>query len=136
MINFRQTLSAAWSGMLAVLITMLLLDPIQHAMNGRYAELSQSLKKDPGELGLTLLIGMLCFNALIQVGIQLFSNHAWRVFVLIASMTYGLFFLIHQVVHLIGGETFGLHTVLDLTHHILAIASVLTAWKWKNEDPI
>ncbi len=136
MINFRQTLSTAWSGMLTLLITMLLLDPIQHAMNGRYAELSQTLKKDPGELGLTLLIGMLCFNALTQVGIQLFSNYAWRAFVLIASVTYGLFFLIHQVVHLIGGETFGLHTVLDLTHHILAITSVLAAWKWKNENPI
>lgn len=131
--SHKQTLTSAWSGMMAVLIIMLLLDPIQHAMSGRYAELSAALKHDPGELGLNILIGMLCFNVLTQVGIQLFSNYAWRTFVLIASITYGLFFLIHQVVHVLGGEDLGLHTLLDLTHHLLALASVLAAWNWRNE---
>ena len=130
--NPRTILSTAWAGMLAVLLAMLLIDPLQHAMAGQYEALTQTLQNDPGTLGLRVLIGMLCANTLMQVGIQMFSGPAWRGFVLVITAIYGLFFLIHQVVHVASGETLGLHTVLDVTHHLLAASAVVAAHQWRK----
>ncbi|WP_416548287.1 hypothetical protein ACHEXK_05135 [Limnohabitans sp. DCL3] len=76
--NPRTILSTAWAGMLVVLLAMLLMDPLQHAMAGQYEALTLTLQHDPGTLGLRVLIGMLCANTLMQVGIQMFGGHAWR----------------------------------------------------------
>ena len=94
--------------------------------------LTHTLQHDPGNLGLRVLIGMLCANTLMQVGIQMFGGPAWRSFVLVITALYGLFFLIHQVVHMAGGEALGLHTVLDATHHLLAVAGVVAAHQWRK----
>ena len=130
--NPRNILTTAWAGMLAVLLAMLLIDPLQHAMTGQYEALTHTLQHDPGTLGLRVLIGMLCANTLMQVGIQMFGSPAWRSFVLVITAFYGLFFLIHQVVHVAGGEALGLHTVLDVTHHLLAVAAVVAAYQWRK----
>ena len=130
--HHRTVLSTAWSGMLAVLIAMLLVDVLHHAMAGRYAELSATLAHDPGELGLRVLLVMLCANTLVQVGIHLFAGRAWRTAVLVLSVLYTLFFVLHQLVHLAGGEELGLHTVLDLTHHTLGLVACRAAWRWRQ----
>lgn len=130
--NPRTILSTAWAGMLAILLAMLLIDPLQHAMAGQYEVLTRTLQHDPGTLGLRVLIGMLCANTLIQVGIQMFGGHAWRNFVLVITVLYGLFFLIHQVVHVMSGEALGLHTMLDVTHHLLAASAVVAAYQWRK----
>ncbi|MGV0959998.1 MAG: hypothetical protein ACOYB1_09180 [Limnohabitans sp.] len=109
--------------MLAVLLAMLLIDPLQHAMAGQYEALTHTLEHDPG---------MLCANTLMQVGIQMFGGPVWRNFVLVITALYGLFFLIHQVVHMAGGEALGLHTVLDVTHHLLAVAGGVAAHQWRK----
>lgn len=130
--NNRHIMSTAWAGMLAILLAMLLIDPLQHLMRGEYEALSQTLQHDPSPLGLQVLMVMLCMNTLMQVGIHMFSGPRWRSFVLAASALYGLFFLVHQVVHVAGGEALGLHTVLDATHHLLATAATAAAWRWKK----
>ncbi|PUE07697.1 hypothetical protein [Limnohabitans sp. T6-20] len=132
--NSRTILSTAWAGMLAILLAMLLIDPLQYLMRGQYEDLSQTLQHDPGTLGLRVLMVMLCLNTLMQVGIQMFSGPRWRSGVLAITTLYGLFFLVHQVVHVAGGEALGLHTLLDVTHHLLAIVATLAAWRWKKED--
>jgi hypothetical protein len=115
--NHRNIVSTAWAGMLAILLAMLLIDPLQYLMRGQYEDLSQTLQHDPGTLGLRVLMVMLCLNTLMQVGIQMFAGPRWRSGVLAVTALYGLFFLVHQVVHVAGGEALGLHTVLDVTHH-------------------
>lgn len=131
--NHRSIVSTAWAGMLAILLAMLLIDPLQYLMRGQYEDLSQTLQHDPGTLGLRVLVVMLCLNTLMQVGIQMFAGPRWRSGVLAVTALYGLFFLVHQVVHVAGGEALGLHTVLDVTHHLLAIAATAAAWRWKKE---
>jgi hypothetical protein len=130
--HHRTLLSTAWAGMLAVLIAMLLVDTLSHAMAGSYTELTATLAHDPGVLGLRVLVVMLCFNTLVQVGIHLFGGRAWRTAVLMVSVLYTLFFLVHQVVHVAGGEGLGLHTVLDLTHHTLGLVACWAAWRWRQ----
>ena len=62
--------------MLAILLAMLLIDPLQYLMSGQYEDLSQTLQHDPGTLGLRVLMVMLCLNTLMQVGIQMFAGPA------------------------------------------------------------
>jgi hypothetical protein len=65
--NHRAIIATSWGGMLAVLLAMLMLSPLQYAMNGQYEGLTKVLREDPGPLGLQVLIVMLCLNALVQV---------------------------------------------------------------------
>ena len=128
--NSRNIPTTAWAGMLAVLQAMLLIDPLQHAMVAQYEALTHTLQHDPGTLGLRVLIDMMCANTLMEVGIQMFGVPAWRSFVLVITALYSLFFLIHRVVHLAGGEALDLHTVLNVTHQLLAASVVVAAYRW------
>ncbi|NRT56023.1 hypothetical protein [Sphaerotilus uruguayifluvii] len=131
--NPRQVISTAWGGMLALLIVMLLLDPLRKAMGGDYAGLSLLLQQDPGEQGLRILIGMICLNALVQVLVHVRSCRTARVTALVLSALYGLFFVAHHIIHLRAGEQPGLQTGLDMTHHLLAGLAVWGAWRWMKQ---
>jgi len=128
--NYRSVVATAWAGMLALLIVMLILEPLRYAMRGDYAALSELLRVDPGNRGLLVLVALICLNALVQVVVQARSCRPAKVAVLVTSALYGLFFLGHNLVHLIGGESLGLQSLLDVTHHVLAAAAIWGAWRW------
>ena len=111
--NHRAIIATSWGGMLALLLAMLMLSPLQYAMNGQYEALTKVLREDPSPLGLQVLIVMLCLNALVQVTVHARSCRTAKVSVFILSVLYGLFFLAHNIVHMIGGEPLGLQSVLD-----------------------
>lgn len=115
--NHRAVIATSWGGMLALLLAMLMLSPLQYAMNGQYEALTKVLREDPSPLGLQVLIMMLCLNALVQVTVHARSCRTAKVSVFILSVLYGLFFLVHNIVHMVGGEPLGLQSVLDFTHH-------------------
>lgn len=128
--NFKTIIIQAWSGMLVVLIAMLLLDPLRYLMQGQIQELAKVLIHDPGVVGLQVLITMLAFNILFQLALQIANGKKFRLFTLVISCLYGLFFLLHNLIHFVGGEPLGLQTVLDFTHHILAFTACIYSWKW------
>jgi len=127
-----EVISSAWAGMLAVLLAMLLLDVLREAMAGRYAALSQILAADPGPRGLAVLVCLLALNAIVQPLIHLGSSHGFRFAIFWLTALYALFFLVHQAVHLVKGEKPGLHTVLDVAHHVIGGMGTWAAWAWMN----
>ena len=130
--NHRAIIATSWGGMLALLLAMLMLSPLQYAMNGQYEALTKVLREDPSPLGLQVLIVMLCLNALVQVTVHARSCRTAKVSVFILSVLYGLFFLAHNIVHMLGGEPLGLQSVLDFTHHALAGFAIWGAWRWQK----
>jgi hypothetical protein len=118
--------------MLALLLAMLMVSPLQYAMNGQYEALTWVLREDPSPLGLQVLVVILCLNALVQVTVHARSCRTAKVSVFILSVLYGLFFLVHNIVHLISGEALGLQSILDFTHHVLAGFAVWAAWRWQS----
>lgn len=128
--NFKNIIIQAWSGMLMVLIAMLLLDPLRYLMQGQTQELAKVLIHDPGVVGLQVLITMIAFNTLFQLAVQIANRKKFRLFCFVISCLYGLFFLLHNAIHFVGGEPLGLQTVLDFTHHILAFTACIYSWKW------
>jgi hypothetical protein len=129
--NYRAVVATSWGGMLALLLAMLMLSPLQHAMNGQYEALTLVLRDDPSPLGLQVLIVLLCINAIVQVTIHACSCRTAKVCVLILSALYGLFFLAHNIIHVVAGEALGLQSVLDFTHHGLAGLAIWGAWRWQ-----
>ena len=130
--NYRAIIATSWGSMLALLLAMLMLSPLQYAMNGQYEALTKVLREDPSPLGLQVLIVMLCLNALVQVTVYARSCRTAKVSVFILSVLYGLFFLVHNIVHMVGGEPLGLQSVLDFTHHALAGFAIWGAWRWQK----
>lgn len=116
--------------MLAVLLMMLLGDVVQLAALRSYADFSATLAADPGISGLRALVYLACANVLMQVAIHTFDGKGFRLFVAVATGAYTLFFMGHQVVHLASGEGVGLHTVLDVTHHVLGVWALWAARCW------
>ena len=118
--------------MLVLLLAMLILDPLRYAMNGQYEALTSLLRKDPGPVGLQVLVALLCLNAIVQVTVHARSCRTAKISVLVLSVLYGLFFLAHNVVHFLGGEPLGLQSALDFTHHGLAVLAIWGAWRWQS----
>ncbi len=131
--NYRAIVATSWCGMLALLLAMLMLSPLQLAMNGQYQELTLLLQTDPGPLGLKVLVVLLCLNAVLQVTVHARSCRTAKVCILVFSVLYGLFFLVHNIAHMLSGEPFGLQSVLDFTHHALAGFAIWGAWRWQTE---
>ena len=50
--NYRAIIATSWGGMLALLLAMLMLSPLEYAMNGQYEALTKVLREDPSPLGL------------------------------------------------------------------------------------
>ena len=130
--NYRAVIPTSWGGMLAVLLAMLMLSPLQYVMNGQYEALTLVLRNDPSPLGLQVLIVLLCLNAIVQVTVHARSCRTAKVCVLVLSVLYGLFFLAYNIVHMVGGEPLGLQSVLDFTHHVLAGLAIWGAWRWQK----
>lgn len=119
-----------WMGMLVLLLTMFITDLVEFSMRGEYQELSALLSTDPGAGGLWVLSILICFNVIAQMSIRSVhrSGCRWRVFWF--TVGYVAFFVIHQVVHLLNGDGFDIHFILDTTHHVIGVWSAWAAYKW------
>lgn len=128
--KYQGILLQGWVGMLFVLITMLITDVLEYSIRGEYEELSSLLAKDPGMNGLWFLSGMICFNVIAQMLIKTIYKKScvWRAFWI--TLAYTLFFIFHQMVHVVNGEGFGIHTILGITHHVLGMWATWAAYQW------
>jgi hypothetical protein len=68
-----------------------------------------------------------------QLAVRTFDAQPFRAFVFWVTVAYTAFFILHQVVHFIGGESLGLHTPLDFTHHALGIWGCWSSKKWGKD---
>ena len=132
--RYRAIIAQAWSGMLAVLLTMFIADLVRLSIGGQFSELAASLAADPGRNGLWILVCLICANALIQVAVRTFDALPFRRGVFWVSVAYTAFFVLHQVLHVMSGEGFSIHTILDLTHHALGAWACWASYQWGKVD--
>lgn len=124
--KYKNIIAQAWTGMLLLLFLMLFTDLIEGGIHGDFSFLA----KDPGVSGLWFIVVVACINLSLQLIIKTFNNRIIRRFVFVMSISYTLIFIAHQTNHLIAGEAFDYHTVLDLTHHVFGIWGSIAAYKW------
>lgn len=81
---------------------MFISDLLRLFMLSDFDALAQALAMEPGDSGLAVLTALACFNTLVQMVL--------RKFIFWASVAYTGFFMLHQVVHLAGGEEMGVRS--------------------------
>jgi hypothetical protein len=122
----RNIIAKGWSGMLFLLFLMMIADIVECGIKNDFSFLT----KDPGSKGLWFIVIMTIINVSIQISVQTFESKKFRWFVFSLTLLYTLFFIGHQVVHLVMGEGIDIHFFLDITHHLLGIWAVIFAYKW------
>lgn len=132
-VKYQGILAQGWIGMLSLLITMFITDIIELLMKGDVAYTANFLRQDPGMAGLWLLVGMICLNVLMQMGVRIFTAKPWRWLALSVTVLYTLFFFMHQAVHLVQGAGIDLHFLLDVTHNIVGIGASWAAYQWAKQ---
>ena len=128
--KYQGMIVQGWIGMLFLLITMFITDLVEFAIRGGYEEMSALLTADPGISGLWFLACLICLNVLAQMSIRALHKKTCRWLVFFVTLSYTLFFVAHQVVHLINGEGFDIHFIIDITHHIIGFWACWAAYKW------
>lgn len=113
-------------GMLFLLVMMFITDFAEYAMANDFS----LLIGDPGINGLWVLAIMACINVLTGLFLLVFENRTsrWVFFGIIAAYT--MFFVIHQLEHLINGAGIDIHFFFDVTHHTLGITASISAFRW------
>ena len=124
--NYQNIISQAWVGMAIILIMMQITDLVEAGMKNDYSEFTHHLKMK----GLWILSIMAIINVIIQNLVKISDYPVVRWVVLIVSILYTLFHVIHQLVHLISGDKFDIHFCFDITHHALGITAIIFAIKW------
>jgi hypothetical protein len=117
--KYEDVVVQGWVGMLFLLLLMFITDLIEQAINGSFQNMAAFLAKDPGITGLWVLTGLICTNVLVQISVRSFHGKACRKIIFILTIGYAVFFLLHQIIHLINGEGFDIHFMIDITHNIL-----------------
>lgn len=129
-VSYRDVIAQAWVAMLLLLLTMLIVDIIGVLISGDYDRASELLSKDPGVSGLWFLSCLICINVLLQMTVRFIEKQKYRWMIFVLTLCYGVFFLAHQIFHLINGEGFGIHFLLDTTHDIVAVWALWVCYKW------
>jgi hypothetical protein len=129
-IKYQNIIIQGWVAMLLLLLTMFITDILELAMTGDYYRTSEFLLKDPGINGLWFLSCLICINVLVQMVVRVINQKKCRWFIFVLTAFYGLFFLGHQIFHLINGEGYDIHFILDTTHNIVAACALWTSYKW------
>jgi len=122
----RNIIVQGWMGMLSLLLLMMLTDLTELGMKGDFSP----LRRDPGIGGLWFIVVMVSVNVLVQISVRTFEGSVFRRLVFGATALYTLIFVGHQVTHLLAGEGFDVHTVLDVVHHTLGVWAAFAAYRW------
>jgi len=124
--KLKNILVQGWVGMLFLLFLMILTDLVEFGMRSDFT----SLNSDPGIAGLWFIVIFSSVNVLMQISIQTFDSKGSRWVFLFITVIYTFIMIAHQLNHLVTGEGFDMHFVLDVTHHILGIGASIAAYKY------
>lgn len=125
----RATIAQGYGAMFLLLLMMLATDLVELGMRGDFA----GLATDPGTAGLWVLVVIACLNVLGQLSARHVQGRArWALFAL--TLAYTLFFMGHQLDHLLAGAGLDMHFLLDLAHHGTGVVATLAAWRLARQD--
>ena len=127
--SLRTSVSTAWLCWLLIVLTMGVVDLVQSAVIVDFTKFD----KDPGQEGLNMLIIVMTIYALMPILVRTIDNVIFRWFVVAAAVFFTMFFIAHEVSHLIIGDMpWGIRHSLDLAHHAIGIWMTIIAGKWAH----
>lgn len=126
----RQTQIVGWIALLQVVIVMFVIGLCRAAVEGDFSKFA----RDPGQFGLDIMIVVFTLYAAIPVLLQAFEFRAFRWFMVAVSIFFFLFFVAHQIGHMVMDKTaLNINHVLDFAHHILMLWMIVCAIRWARD---
>lgn len=123
----RQTLIVGWIALLNLVVVMFIVS----IYRGAIADDFSGFGKDPGTLGMDIMIVVFAIYALIPVLVRCTDRVPLRWFMVLTSCFFFLFFIAHQLTHMIvDGTRLNLYHVLDFAHHFLMLWMIVCSIRW------
>lgn len=125
--TLRATIVLGWVLMLLTLLAMFCVDLARSAIDENFS----AWRRDMSQGGLLVMLGVLGVYLLTPM-FALNPRGRWFRWLLVALGALAtLFFIAHQVGHLLAGDKpFGMRHVLDFSHHLLGAWVTVAALRW------
>jgi hypothetical protein len=129
--KYRDLTAQGWILMFIIFLAMFVVDLTHSAILQDFTK----WQKDPGSAGLSILIIIMAIYALMPMLIKSIQAKWFRRTVIGVTVFFTLFFVAHQITHLLAGDKpFGVMHVLDFSHHVLGVWVIVVATLWLKED--
>ncbi|MEJ2418821.1 MAG: hypothetical protein P8Y45_18195 [Exilibacterium sp.] len=125
--RYRLLITIGWICLLQIVILMFLVYLMRSAVDNDFL----SWSKDPGEFGLDMMYIVFTIYIFIPILTQIFSAKIFRWFLVLIGILFFLFFVAHQLSHMIIDNTsLSLVHLLDFAHHFLSLWVIVISIRW------
>lgn len=124
---YRNTISICWIVLLQLVMVMFLIGLLYGAMANDFSEFATH----PGEFGINSTIITVSFYATLALLVRFFNHVVFKWFVFGMAVFFFLFFVAHQLSHIIvDNKTLALFNLLDFLHHGVAMLCAVLSFLW------
>lgn len=125
--SLRQTIIVGWITLLQLVVVMFVVSLISSAIANDFS----AFGKDPGYLGLNIMIVVFAIYAAIPILVRAFNGNPFRWFMVGISIFFFLFFIAHQLTHMIVDKMpLSLYSILDFSHHFIILWIIVCTIRW------
>lgn len=125
--SLRQTVIVGWINLLQLVVVMFVVSLITSAIANDFTRFG----KDPGYAGLNIMIVVFAIYAAVPILVRAYDGHAFRWFMVGISIFFLLFFIAHQLTHMMVDKTpLTLYSILDFSHHFIMLWVIVCTIRW------
>lgn len=125
--QYRQSVIVGWIMLLQIVLVMFIISILRGAIKNDFS----GFAKDPGELGTNIMIIVFAIYAVIPVLVRAIGAVFMRWFTFGISIFFMLFFIAHQLTHMIvDNMPLNIYHVLDFVHHAIILWVIICSYKW------
>ncbi|MES2674926.1 MAG: hypothetical protein V4660_11855 [Pseudomonadota bacterium] len=125
--QYRQSVIVGWIMLLQVVLVMFIISILRGAVKNDFS----GFAKDPGIGGTNIMIIVFAIYAILPVLLRAMDYIFLRWFTFAISIFFLLFFIAHQLTHMIvDNMPLNLYHVLDFTHHGIILWVIVCSFKW------
>lgn len=126
--RLRGLVAQGWTTLSVILLGMNVIYILNAGMKNDFS----GFNSDPGEAGLIFLNVSMAIYAVMTLMVRSFRDRWFKPFNLVLIILYTLIFIGHEVVHgwIVKDVPFGISHVLDLSHNIAGLWTIVYSLKW------
>lgn len=129
--QYRKSIIIGWISLLQLVVVMFIVSLLRSAIANDF----RPFTKDPGYTGMNIMIVVFTIYAAIPIFVNLFDGRVFRWFIVGISIFFLLFFIAHQLTHmLVDKMPLSMYHVLDFAHHFIILWVIVCAIRWARFD--
>jgi hypothetical protein len=126
----RSIVAQGWTMMFMVFLANITIDVVKSMINSNSTQWAEHI----GMGGAQFILVIMAIYAVMPILIRTVSARWFRVAVVVLTILMMLFVLAHEFSHVGTDKPFGVFHTLDITHHLLAVLTVVAATMWARQQ--